>query len=308
MKNARRKRIIRENIQLGILTVPALVLTAIFAYWPLFGLVLPFKKYTIPEGIWGSKWADPLFKNFEFLYKSKFSWRLIRNTIGLNALFIIIGTICSIIFALLMFEVKKAIHIKVYQTIAIVPYFLSMVAVAYIVYAILQPSSGVANRIIRVLGGEGIQWYNEPKYWPLILTLVTVWHGTGFGSLLYYATLMGVDGSLYEAARIDGANKLQEIIYISLPELVGILMIRLILSVGNIFRADFGLFYNVTRNQGMLYPTTDVFDTYIYRTLMQSSNIGMSAAGSFVQSVVCFVMLLTVNGIVRKITPENSLF
>lgn len=299
---------IKDNIELSILALPTILLLAIFSYWPMFGVVLAFKDFKVTKGIFGSPWVQPITKNFDFFLKSQDAWRVTRNTIGLNLLFISVGIICGVIFALIMYEVKRAYEVKLYQTISILPSFLSWVVVGYIVYALLDPSKGIINQIIVAFGGEGISWYSEPKYWPIILLLTKTWHGLGLGSIIYYAALMGVDSELFEAAEVDGASKLQRIRYISLPHLIPIITILFILDIGKIFRADFGLFYNVTRNVGALYPTTDVIDTYIFRALMSQGNIGMSSAVGLFQSFICFIMLVTVNAIVKKIEPDNSLF
>lgn len=297
---------VKDNLQLLSLALPTIVLLGVFAYWPMFGIILAFKDYKVPKGIFGSPWAG--FKNFEFFFKSQDAWRITRNTLGLNFMFIIVGIICGVIFALIMFEVKKARHVKIYQTFSILPSFLSWVAVGYIVYALLEPSRGLLNQIIEFFGGEGIPWYYEAKYWPVILLITKIWQSVGLGSIIYYAALMGVDAELYEAADIDGASKLQKTWYVSLPQIVPIIIVMGILDIGKIFRADFGLFFNVTRNVGALYPTTDVIDTYVFRALMSQGNIGMSSAVGLFQSVVCFVTLMLTNAIVKKISPDNSLF
>lgn len=301
-----KKGYFKDNLQLLTLALPAIILLGVFSYWPMFGMVLAFKDYKVPKGILGSPWAG--FKNFKFFFQSQDAWRVTRNTLSLNLLFIVIGILCGVIFALIMFEVKKAKHVKVYQTISIIPSFLSWVAVGYIVYALLDPTKGVLNQVLEYFGKPGISWYSEAKYWPFILLVSKTWQSVGLGSIIYYAALMGVDNELYEAADIDGAGKLQKTWYVSIPQIVPIIIIMGILDVGKIFRADFGLFYNVTRDVGALYPTTDVIDTYVFRSLMQQGNIGMSSAVGLFQSVVCFITLMTTNFIVKKISPDNSLF
>lgn len=302
------RRVIKENVDLTILMLPTIVLLGLFAYLPMFGIILAFKDYKVPRGIFGSEWIDPLFKNFEFFLTSQDALRVTRNTLWLNLLFIFASTVCAVIFALLMYEVKKVRHVKLYQTVSILPSFLSWVAVSYIVYGFLDGEKGILNQIIRFFGGENIAWYTSPEYWPAILTVVVVWHGVGLKSIMYYASLMGIDQALFEAAEVDGASKLQRIWNISIPHLVSIVTITVILDIGKIFRADFGLFYNVTRNVGALYPTTDVMDTYVFRALMVDGNISMSSAAAFIQSVVCFIMIVVVNAIVKKVSPENALF
>lgn len=301
------KRMIKENIQFLILSLPVIVLLGVFSYWPMFGAVLAFKNYKVTKGIWGSDWSQPLLKNFEFFLKSKDSARIIKNTLGLNFMFIVVGILCSVVFALLLYEVKKAIHVKIYQTFAILPHFLSWVAVSYIVYALLEPTKGIMNQIITSFGGEGISWYTEAKFWPAILLIVSEWHSVGLSCIVYYAALMGIDDELFEAADMDGANKLQKMLYISIPHLVPIVCTMFLLNVGKIFRSDFGLFYNVTRDMGELYATTDVMDTYVYRALIDGS-IGMSSAAGLIQSVVGCITVIVCNAIVKKASADNALF
>lgn len=305
-KKIKKRKNWKENVQLLSLAMPTILLLGVFAYWPMFGVVLAFKDYKVPKGIWGSPWVG--FKNFEFFLKSQDAWRVTRNTLGLNLMFIVVGIVCGVVFALIMFEVKRARQVKIYQTVSIIPSFLSWVAVGYIVYALLDPTKGVVNQVIDFFGGTQIAWYSEPKYWPVILLVTKTWQSVGLGSIIYYAALMGVDSELYEAAEIDGAGKLQKTWFVSLPQIVPIIIIMGILDIGKIFRADFGLFYNVTRDVGALYSTTDVIDTYVFRSLMSQGNIGMSSAVGLFQSIVCFVTLMLTNTIVRRVSPENSLF
>lgn len=305
-KKIRKRKNWKENVQLLSLAMPTILLLGVFAYWPMFGVVLAFKDYKVPKGIWGSPWVG--FKNFEFFLKSQDAWRVTRNTLGLNLMFIVVGIVCGVVFALIMFEVKRARQVKIYQTVSIIPSFLSWVAVGYIVYALLDPTKGVVNQVIEFFGGTQIAWYSEPKYWPVILLITKTWQSVGLGSIIYYAALMGVDSELYEAAEIDGAGKLQKTWFVSLPQIVPIIIIMGILDIGKIFRADFGLFYNVTRDVGALYSTTDVIDTYVFRSLMSQGNIGMSSAVGLFQSIICFVTLMLTNAIVRRVSPENSLF
>lgn len=293
-------------MQLMTLALPTIILLGLFNYAPMFGIVLAFKDYKVPKGIMGSPWVG--LKNFEFFFQSQDAYRVIRNTLGLNTLFIVTGIFFGVLFALIMFEVKRKNHVKVYQTVSIIPSFISWVAVGFIVYALLDPTRGIINQVLLSMGKEAIDWYSEPQYWPMILLITKTWQGVGLGSIIYYAALMGVDSELFEAAEIDGAGKLQKTWYVSIPQIIPIIIVMGILDVGKIFRADFGLFYNVTRDVGALYPTTDVIDTYVFRALMQQGNIGMSSAVGLVQSVVCFFTLMTTNLIVKKVSPENSLF
>ena len=301
-----KKSFLRDDINLFLMAIPAITVVLVFSYLPMYGIVLAFKNYNVQKGIWGSDWVG--LKNFAFFFKSNDLYRVLRNTLGLNLLFIFFSISCAVCFALMMFEVKKAREVKFYQTISILPTFISWVATSYMVYGLLDNKKGMVNQLIVSLGGEAIKFYSEPNWWPLILLLVTLWHGVGYGSIIYYAALMGTDTNLFEAAELDGASKLQQIRYVSIPQLVPIVTLRLIMAVGGIFRSDFGLFYNVTRNVGTLYKTTDVIDTYVYRALMEQGSIGLSSAVGLFQSVVCLVCILITNKIVKIITPENALF
>ena len=295
-----------DNTVFFALSLPALILVILFSYLPMYGIVLAFKKYQARLGIMGSPWVG--FENFEFLFKSEDLPRILFNTVFLNAFHIFACLVASVSFAMLMYEVRKAWQVKTFQTMAILPHFMSWVVCSFMVYSVLEHNHGLANQTLAMIGLDGVEWYTKPGYWPVILCIVAIWHGTGLSSIYYYASLIGMDKEIIEAAEIDGASKLQRIRYISIPHLIPIISIRTIMSIGHIFRSDFGLFYNVPRNLGILYPTTDVIDTYVYRALMENRNYGMSSAASFFQSVVCLIILLTVNAIVKRKNPENSLF
>lgn len=295
-----------DNMQFLLMALPAIALIFIFSYMPMGGIVLAFKKFNVQKGIFGSPWVG--FKNFEFFFTSADAWRVVRNTVGLNMLFITCKLICSVAFAILLFGLRSKGSIKFYQTTTILPSFLSWAVVGAMTYTLLEPSRGIINQVVTALGGERIQWYSYPKYWPVILLIVSLWQGVGSGSIFYFASLVGIDTEYFEAAELDGANRKQQIKYIILPFLVPLITILTILDIGKIIRSDFGLFFNVTRNVGALFATTDVIDTYVYRALMKSGDVGMSAAVGLFQSVVGFVMILGTNLIVRRIDADNALF
>lgn len=305
-KIKRNRALIKDNISFFCMSAPAMLLVLVFSYLPMFGLIIAFKDYKHNKGIIGSEWAG--FKNFEFFFKSNDASRIAINTLYLNFIFIFVGILVAVMVALLLYEVRRRAFVKFYQTTMIFPHFLSMVVVAYIAYAFLNPSFGFVNGIMERLGMEGVSWYTKPAPWPIILIIVNVWKHFGMDSVVYYAALMGVDSEYYEAAEIDGASRIQQIWYISIPSLVPIMTILSILAVGRIFRADFGLFYQVTMDSGALYSTTDVIDTYVFRALRQLGDIGMSSAVGLFQSVVGFVLVLMTNAIVSKIDKENALF
>ena len=296
----------RSNFELTLLTIPALILFLLFHYAPMFGIVLAFKNYRYDKGIFGSDWVG--FQNFEFFFTSQDALRITRNTVGYSLTFMIVGTLAGLFIALLLFEIVKAkMATKFYQTTMILPRFLSWVVVGFITYAILNPTQGVLNQALGLIGIEPIQWYSDPKYWPVILTIVNLWNGVGMGSIIYFAGLMGVEKEQLEAAEIDGAGRFKKALHISLPALIPLVVILNILAFGGLFSGDFGLFYQIPRNIGGLYPTTDIINTYVFRGL-RSGNIGMTAAVGFFQSFVGLVLVVAANSIVRKISPDHSLF
>lgn len=296
----------RSNWDLLLLCLPAIACYIIFAYIPMIGLILPFKNYKYNLGLFGSKWVG--LKNFTFLFKSADLWRITRNTVGYGLLFMIVGSIVNIGFALLLFEIKEnRPSLKTYQTIMTFPNFMSWVIVGFITYAIFNPSLGVMNQVIRSFGGKGVDVYSNPSYWPFILTFVNTWKGLGMGSMMYLANLLGIDASLYEAATIDGANRWQQTRYISIPSIIPLWTIMTILAVGGLFGGNFDLFYQIPRNIGMLYETTDIINTFVFRGL-QSNNYGQSSAVGLMQSVLGLICVGGTNWIVSKISPENAMF
>lgn len=299
-------RVFRDNFELSIMLVPGIIFFLIFSYIPMLGLIIAFKDYRNNLGIFKSEWVG--LKNFKFFFTSQDAFRIARNTVGYGLLFIILGIVCAVTIAILLYEVKNRLALKFYQTTMIIPHFLSWVIVGYITYILLEPNIGTLNQILNFFGLKSISWYLEPKYWVIILPVVNVWKTVGLNCIMYYAALMGIDEQLFEAAQIDGASKLKQIRYITIPSLVPLMTILTILHVGNVIKGDFGLFYNIPRNVGLLYPTTDIIDTYIYRGLQTGDDIGITTAVGLFQSVVGLIMVVGTNKIVKKISPENSLF
>lgn len=289
-----------------LMGLPGFIYLFINNYLPLIGLQVAFKNYKFNSGIWGSKWIG--LKNFEFLFKTGDAFVMIRNTLLYNLFWIFLGVIVGVGSALLLNEVMNQKAKKYYQTVILMPYLISAVVVAYLVFAYLAPETGLFNSIIKTFGGKEINWYAETKYWPFILTFVSQWKGIGFGMILYLSSIVGIDTSLYEAASLDGATRWQQHRKITIPLLKPTIIMLVILSMGQIFRSDFGLFYQVPMNQGALYNVTQTIDTYVYRALLQRNDIGMSSAASFIQSVVGFIFIMTANQIVRKLDSKSSLF
>lgn len=292
---------------LYLMLVPGAVYLFINNYIPMSGIVVAFKQYNIRDGLYKS--PNIGFKNFEFLFKTNDAWLMIRNTLLYNLAFIVIGTVLAIAVAILLNEIKNKMAKQTYQTLILIPFLISMVVVSYLAFAFLSTGNGFLNNtVLPALGIDPISWYNDPEPWPFILILVNVWKGLGYNCILYYATICGIDGSLYEAATVDGASRWQRIKNITLPCLKPTIIILTLMSLGNIFRSDFGLFYQVPMNSGTLLDVTQTIDTYVYRGLTQTNNIGMSAAAGLYQSVVGFVLVFTANYIVNKIDDESALF
>ena len=303
---SKKKGIGIDDLQLLLLQLPGIILVFLFSYLPMYGIIIAFKKFNPNLGIWGSKWVG--LKNFEFFFKSQDKFIIIRNTLCYNLWFMFIGLVTAVTIALMMYNLRKRYLVKTYNTIMILPRFLSAVLIAYIVYALLNPASGVVNHFINLMGGKAVDWYSKPSAWPFILTIVYVWQHCGYSSIIYYAALMGINPELFEAAEVDGANKWKQTWHIAIPELVSLMVIQTILAFGNIFGGDFGLFYQTTRNVPTLYPTTDIINTYTFRLLMENNRPEISAAIGLVQALVGLFLIVTVNLIVKKISPEDSLF
>ena len=301
----------KKNLWLMTMVAPGAVWLLLIRYLPMFGIVIAFKNYRAfkPNTFWNniikSDWVG--LKNFEFL-KSPDTAVMIRNTLGYNLLWIVLGLVIAVAFAITMSELRNRFAAKAYQTMMFFPYFLSWVVASYFVMAFLDPTSGMIPALQKSMGIKPTNFYHDTTYWPPILTLCSMWKNIGYSSVLYLAAITGIDTSLYEAAAVDGATKWQQVKNITLPSIRTMIIILLIMNVGKIFNADFGLFYNVPQNSGSLYPVTQVIDTYVYRAYANTHNMGMSSAAGLLQSVVgCFCILIT-NGIVRKMDPDSALF
>ena len=301
---ARRTKV-QENTQLLLMTLPGIILVFLFCYLPMPGLAIAFKKYNPNLGVWGSQWCG--LDNFKFFFTSQDAVRTIRNTVLYSSAFLILDLVCAVGLALMLYFLRSKRALKVYNTVVIVPKFMSPVIIAFIVYALFSPNFGLVNAVIKALGGDAIAWYSEPKYWPWILTVTHIWQTVGMNSVIYYASLMSLDESLLEASTLDGANRWQQICHVIIPHLVPVMVVTTVLAMGSIFSGDFGLFYQVPKDQGTLYETTDIISTYTYRALLGGSLEKSAAVGLF-QSVVGFVMVVATNAIVKKISPENSMF
>lgn len=301
---------LKMNKELLVLSMPGAIWFLLFAYLPLFGILVAFKRYRLSGGFFQSLWTSEFvgLENFKFLFSSGDAWIIVRNTVLYNAAFIILGVVLPVFMALLLNELRNKGMAKVYQTSMFLPYFLSWVVVSYCVFAFLNPEKGYFNALIQQFGGEPISWYTEKKFWPFIIIFMSQWKGVGYNTVVYLASICGIDKTYYEAAVIDGATKWQQFKFITLPMLKPVITILLIMAVGGIFKSDFGLFFQLPKDSGPLYPVTNVLDTYIFRALKTSGEIGMSSAAALFQSVVGFVLIMIANKIVSKVDNENALF
>lgn len=302
---------INKNKIMLLMVLPGALWFLFFSYLPMLGTVIAFKEYRFSrDGFWASiinsKWVG--LDNFKFLFSTNDAYVITRNTLLYNAAFIIVGLALSVIMAVVLSEIVNKRLAKVYQTGMFLPYFLSWVVVGYFAFSFLSSERGMLNQIMGLFGAESVQWYSEKKFWPLILILVYLWKAVGYNSVVYLAAIMGIDKSLYEAAMIDGASKMQQIRNITLPLLRPIITIMTLLAVGKIFYADFGLFYQVPRNSGTLYSVTNVIDTYVYQGLKSTGEIGMSTAAGLYQSLVGFTLVMLSNYVVRKYDKDSALF
>lgn len=297
---------IRHNKFLILLCLPAIVWFLVFAYAPMAGLVIAFQKYSPAGGILGSEFVG--LENFKFFIGSTDFFRVTFNTLFLNALFIGSTMVTSILIAIVLSELTNKYFVKITQSVVILPHFISWTVVALLTQAFLNTDKGMINQVLVSLGLERMNFNSNASYWPIILTVMKVWQGAGYGSIVYLAAITGMDREIYEAARVDGASRLQCIRYLTLPLLKGTAILLFIMSVGKIFNGDFGMIYAIIGNNTLLYPTTDVIDTYIYRMLMESQNIGMSSAVGLYQSVMGFVMVMLTNKVAKKVSPESAIF
>ena len=296
------------NRQIYLMALPGMVLLFLFNYLPMFGLIIAFKDYTFSQGILGSDWQSPILYNFTYLFSSPEVFRATRNTLLLNALFISVETLCAVILAIALSEMTCRRLRKGFQSMTFLPFFMSWIIVSVFVYGLFGNDTGLVNMILTSLGRERIAWYRHAQYWPWIMLLVFVWKSIGYSSIIYLATITGIDPSYYEAAKIDGASRWQSIRFISIPMLIPTLTILTLLKVGRIMNADFGMFYGIIGDNSLLFATTDVLDTFIYRNLRKLGDIGMSSAAGLYQSIIGFCTVLFCNHVARRYREEGSLF
>ena len=296
----------KKNKPLFVMILPAVVLIIVMAYLPMSGLILAFKNYRFDLGVFGSDWNG--IENFRYLFESGTGWLITKNTIVYNLVNLITSQLLAIIIAIFISEINKKFFKKISQSLIFLPYFISWVIVGTFVFAIFNYETGLLNSIIKALGGDPVNVYEMPGIWPVIIACFNSWKWCGYNSVIYIAAIVGVDAEIYEAASVDGANIFQRIRNITLPSIRATIITMLLLNVGRILRGDFEMFYQIVGQNGQLFNATDVIDTYVFRSLLQNSNLGMSAAASLYQSILCFVIIIVVNRIVKKVDESNALF
>lgn len=312
MKKVKKHRWSKNDTELTVLAIPTAIWYVLFCFIPMFGLVIAFKNYKMVPGqnfiqnLFTSEWYG--FKNFDFLIKSNDLMVILRNTILYNLAFIVLGMIISVGLAIMISLIHSKRKSKVYQTLMLFPYFMSWVVVAYFLDAFLNQNNGLINSMLKDGGNEPIQWYMTAGVWPAILIFMYLWKSTGYNMVIYLASISGIDTTLYEAAVVDGANKRQQVWYITLPCLKSVIIMMFILNVGKVFYSDFGLFFQLAQGaKGSIFPTTATIDTYVYNAIRSSTPIGMTAAATFFQSVACCITILLANWIVKKIDEDSAI-
>ncbi|MBA2938324.1 sugar ABC transporter permease [Paenibacillus sp. CGMCC 1.16610] len=301
-----------SNPALLVMTLPGLILLVAFHYLPIGGILIAFKDFSYSGGSFlknfeNSPWVG--LKNFEFFIQTPDAFIITRNTILYNLVFIALGTAVSVFLAIALNELRNRRAAKMYQTFILLPYFLSWIAVSYLFFGFLSADKGIMNSIIvELLGTKPVEWYSQQAYWPYILVFANLWKYAGYNAIVYLAAITGIDPDYYEAASLDGASKWQQIRHITIPSISTVITLMVLLGIGRMFFADFGLFYQVPLNSGALFEVTNVIDTYVYRALMNSGDIGMSAAASTFQAFVGFVLVVLSNWVVRRIDKEKAIF
>ncbi len=297
---------LRKNRALLLMALPGIAVVIVISYMPMPGMVLAFKNYKVVKGIWGSEWVG--LNNFQFLLTSGIALQIIRNTLVLNTLFIIAAQVCSLTMAVLLNEVYHRFITKVYQSILFFPHFVSWVLVGFFTYAFLNSDTGYVNALIKSMDGQPVNWFSEPQHWYAILVFLSVWKGLGYFTIIYLAGMLNLSPEYFEAARIDGASKWQEIRYITMPLIRPLIIINVLLAIGRIFFANFDFIYNVTRDSSLLLPVVNVIDTFVYRSLSSVGNFNLASAAGFFQAVMGLILVLFANALVRRVDKDQALF
>ena len=299
---------IKNNGTIYLLALPGMLLLFFFNYLPMIGIIISFKNFNFSDGIFKSPWAEPIYNNFIYLFTSEQTFRATRNTLLLNLIFMITGTIAAVVLALLLNEIKGNKFRKLSQSCTFLPYFMSWIIVSVFAYSLFTYDTGALNNILGKFGIPKVDWYSSSGLWPIIMSIIAIWKNAGYNAVLYLATLTGIDSTYYEAAEIDGASRFRRIWHISIPMLVPTIIVLNLLAIGRIMNADFGFFYGIIGDNSALFPTTDVLDTLIFRNLRQLGDVGMASAAGFYQSVIAFILVLASNKLADRYEKGSSLF
>lgn len=312
MKKRRRKFLTRDDVELTLLSLPTLAWYVLLTLLPMVGILLAFKSYRLSPGkgffysLFASEWKG--WDNFKFLFLRKDTFFIIFKTLAYNLVFIALGAIIPVTLAIMIFNLRSRRAAKAYQTMMFLPYFLSWVVISYFIFAFLGPSSGYLSRMLEGGSFAGFNFYGSKAngFWTVFLVFLYLWKNVGYTMVVYLAAITSEDTTCYEAAIVDGASKFQQAIYITLPSLKPVVIVMVMMSLAKVFNSDFGLFYQATRNAAALYPATQTLDVLVYNMLMQSNDISMAAAASFIQSVAGFVLVMLVNWVLKKIDSDNA--
>ena len=300
------KKVRKSTIEHWSMCALPILHIVVFCYLPLFGIIIAFKDYKYVDGILGSEWNG--LDNFKVFFMGRSFKKIVANTVFMNLLQIFCGNLAAITLAILTYNLKSRIKVKIFQTALITPNFMSWVIAAYMVYAFLHPTNGFINQVLISVGMDPVNWYGDPGPWRVILIICDIWKEFGMGSIMYYAALMAIDQELFDACAIDGGGKWARVRYIMFPAMTAIIVIKLIFALGGIFGGDFGLYYQVPRNISTLYPVTDILPTYIFRLTRVDGNFATGAAAGLIQNIVGFFLVIATNFVVKKIDPEKALF
>ena len=299
---------IRKNKMLFFLCVPGIIFFLCFSYIPMFGIIIAFKNFRIGHGVFDAPWAEPIYKNFVFFFKSGHALRVTRNTLFLNAIFLTSGTLMQVALALLLNEVRATFYKRFTQSLMLLPHFMSWIVVSVIVKGFFASDTGTINNALTAVGLSPVSWYSTPNLWPPILVFARIWKGAGWGAIIYLATIASMDAEVYEAATIDGATRFQQLFRITLPMLVPTIIMLSILAVGKIFYGDVGMIYGIVGDNALLQPAVDVIDTYVLRALRSLGNIGMASAIGLWQSVMGLIFVIGCNALARRYERSAALF
>ena len=299
---------LKKSRTLLLMLLPAAVTIFIFAYLPMGGMILAFKNFNYKDGIWGSPWTKGIFDNFKFFFLSGKAFSVTANTFLYNLSFIAVNTFFAVLFAVILSEAGNKYFKKLTQSAIFLPYFVSWVIVGTIAYNLLNYENGVVNGILGMLGLEPVNIYANGPAWRIIIVLFNAWKSVGYSMVVYLAAVTGVDMQLHESAKIDGANIFQRVRHVTFPAILPTVVTMVLLDVSKIFRGNLDLFYQLVGKNGALYDSTDVIDTFVFSSLLETSDIGMAASAGFYQSILCFVTIMLVNGIVKRVQSDYALF